>query len=821
MKRSEISLLMKRLHRPQQNTRPTSPAQAISNSRLSLSLCIGSLLFLNSTLVKAQDESLDEITITGEKLDLYDVLPDRKTGSVYGGDKAMEEIPRAVTLVESELIDLLGIRTVNDFVAITPGSFTGNYFGVPGAIDLRGERADNFFRGFRRIENRGNFPTTIVAADYVELIKGPPPIIYGGGKVGGILNFVPKSAESKTTQLIGDKMGRASLTLGTYNKKVASVEAGMPFNMGSRQSGVYVVGQVEDSEHFYDDIYNKDNILQVAFNTEATDKLHLEYGFMIQDADLNQSLGWNRVTQELIDSEGGRYLAGRPALDLDTNGDNLLSPSEVSAYSLEQFAFANPFPYDALTAEQQAAFALDPDTIEYVSIDHHTVQVEESDFSQSEVFTAYFDLIYGDLEADGWQLKNQSFYDTMDHLKHSSYGFTADYEAYVFENKTTLTMEFEPSDALELTTIYGLSFRQSSGEEKESRGRGFQVLDRRDISYGATGNDRFEGAHTGTGNVPYNWVQDGEFTDTGLFALVDMDFVDRYNLIIGARYDNYDATTDGTDLNAVMEEASDDEGAFSYNVSFSTKITDNINVYATRAVSDYIEIGQGGMIARQNIENGIWVQESELSEVGFKGFFFDKKLYVTATYYNQDKTAFDNVAQTFDTYESKGFEFDARVAATETLSFTASYTNQETIIKTPPFFLGVPPEALGLDPELTYGGRFVGVGSMIGFDGPLTVPSPEQVASINGVYTSKMGWGFSLGATYVDSMYAGYSQTITLPSYTVARGALFYEHGNFDVRLNANNLFDEKYYTPQFLFWDVFISPSIGPTAELSLTYKW
>jgi iron complex outermembrane receptor protein len=70
-------------------------------------------------------------------------------------------------------------------------------------------------------------------------------------------------------------------------------------------------------------------------------------------------------------------------------------------------------------------------------------------------------------------------------------------------------------------------------------------------------------------------------------------------------------------------------------------------------------------------------------------------------------------------------------------------------------------------------------------------------------------------------MYAGYTQSVSLPSYVVTRAALFYETGNMDIRLNANNLFDEKYYTPQFLFWDVFVSPSIGPTAELTMTWKW
>lgn len=160
-------------------------------------LLLGASLLPNAALAQDADEARvqevsDQIIVTGESIDQYDVLPDRLSDSTFGTLRGLEETPRSVSLVESSLIELFGIQSVNDFVAITPGTFTGNYFGIPGALDIRGERADNFFRGFRRIENRGNFPTAVQASEYVEIVKGPPPVIYGGGKVGGILNFVPK-----------------------------------------------------------------------------------------------------------------------------------------------------------------------------------------------------------------------------------------------------------------------------------------------------------------------------------------------------------------------------------------------------------------------------------------------------------------------------------------------------------------------------------------------------------------------------------------------------------------------------------------------------
>ena len=67
----------------------------------------------------------------------------------------------------------------------------------------------------------------------------------------------------------------------------------------------------------------------------------------------------------------------------------------------------------------------------------------------------------------------------------------------------------------------------------------------------------------------------------------------------------------------------------------------------------------------------------------------------------------------------------------------------------------------------------------------------------------------------------GSLQQIHLPEYIVTRGAVFLNKGPWSFRVNANNIFDERYYTPQFLFWDVFISPSIGPTVDATISYKW
>src|SRR5690242_10055750 len=65
---------------------------------------------------------VSEVTVTAKRDDLYNVLPDRKTGSVFDLPLTIEDTPRSITLIESPLISLYGIRSVDDFVNITPGT---------------------------------------------------------------------------------------------------------------------------------------------------------------------------------------------------------------------------------------------------------------------------------------------------------------------------------------------------------------------------------------------------------------------------------------------------------------------------------------------------------------------------------------------------------------------------------------------------------------------------------------------------------------------------------------------------------------------------
>ena len=170
-----------------------------------------------------QTAEVDEIVVTAH-YDPLGRLQKSATDSFTGLDRSMYETPRSVSRVSMDTIDSYGMENVDDLVAAVPGAYTASFFGVPGNLNVRGTLADTYFQGFKRIENRGSFSSNLGAASFVEVLRGPSSPIYGPGKVGGLLNFVPKSARGNDGRIAKDMAGGFDVTLGSYGKQNVSAD---------------------------------------------------------------------------------------------------------------------------------------------------------------------------------------------------------------------------------------------------------------------------------------------------------------------------------------------------------------------------------------------------------------------------------------------------------------------------------------------------------------------------------------------------------------------------------------------------------------------
>jgi len=145
------------------------------------------------------DAPVETITVTGDRAHLIETKPN---DTALGLDKPLIETPRAVTVVSDTTIDRYGVTGVDTLTAITPSAYTASFYGVEGAVNLRGTLAESYFRGFKRADNRGTYSSPLGDAAQIEILRGPPSAIYGPGKVGGLINFVPKSVGAAEDSIV-------------------------------------------------------------------------------------------------------------------------------------------------------------------------------------------------------------------------------------------------------------------------------------------------------------------------------------------------------------------------------------------------------------------------------------------------------------------------------------------------------------------------------------------------------------------------------------------------------------------------------------------
>ena len=573
-------------------------------------------------------------------LDPFNVVPNQATDSLFGLDKPLEEIPRSVSIADSELLTRYNVKTVNDIVTVSSGTFTGNYFGIPGSVFLRGDIGDNFFRGFRRVENRGNYQTPVAATDHIEIVKGPPSPIYGGGRVGGFMNFVPKTARSESAKWLEKIVGKATAVYGSYDQKVASFELGMPFSIGDHRAGLYGFMESEDSHSFFKGFASRYKLGQILFDMELSDKWQLQFGMQGYKNLGTQNIGWNRVTQELVDNQ--MYLSGTPLVNVSSNGYNI-GAGDVPANIFRRLLSSRTCPDRSCSVIRtpHACMLSDPATIKLVKLPLDRIMIDESDFTKSTTFTSYFDVV-ADLKP-GLNFKNQTFYDGMDHKKYSSYGFGAAYNPWTIENdcqdhirvETRVRREYECDNRLQLSPRGSqcgrgtelVPDRRPAGSVDRSycptivsRGRTTAMArflpvlpDRKIHRYGRV--LAFRRPFLGQARAPQSVFAPDRFSP---------DFMGRF---------------DGEPLSAGKATKS----TATYNASLSYRLPFHLQPYVTAATSRFLDLGQGNELEVGQVRNGTFIQTSNLYEAGVKTAGLGQKLFASLAGFRQKRATFNNL----------------------------------------------------------------------------------------------------------------------------------------------------------------------------------
>ena len=271
----------------------------------------------------ASDPSVSEIVVTGDRAGL---LEKRPNSVVFGLDKALVDTPRSASLISATTIQRYGIQTIDGLVAIAPGTFTASFYGVAGTLNIRGTYAENYFEGFKLIENLSTFTTPVDDAAQIEIIRGPPTPLYGPGRVGGLLNFIPKTAKDSGAYITKPE-AELDVTLGDYQLKDFTGQAGAPVDLGA------VTADFTPMASFTTPIAttgasipSRVGALSGRFDLPDNWKFGFDLQYYHDTGDV-QTPGWNRPTQNLIDNQ--IYITGRNTALSNTPGVGYLAPRQT------------------------------------------------------------------------------------------------------------------------------------------------------------------------------------------------------------------------------------------------------------------------------------------------------------------------------------------------------------------------------------------------------------------------------------------------------------------------------------------------------------
>lgn len=180
-------------------------------------------------------------TIRAEAEQLQTEYAPPETRTATKTNTALRDVPQSVSVVTSDLIEDLDMRSMADVVRYVPGVTMGQGEGHRDAPTLRGNAttADFFVDGVR---DDVQYFRDLYNAERIEVLKGPNAMIFGRGGGGGVINRVTKQAD-------GQHHAAFTLEGGSHDSKRIAGDIGEGF--GERVS-LRLNAMYEDSDSYRD-----------------------------------------------------------------------------------------------------------------------------------------------------------------------------------------------------------------------------------------------------------------------------------------------------------------------------------------------------------------------------------------------------------------------------------------------------------------------------------------------------------------------------------------------------------------------------------------
>jgi outer membrane receptor protein involved in Fe transport len=321
--------------------------------------------------------------------------------------------------------------------------------------------------------------------------------------------------------------------------------------------------------------------------------------------------------------------------------------------------------------------------------------------------------------------------------------------------------------------------------------------------------------------------------------MFDIDFFERLNLLLGARYDDSHAeTTDfqrfaqtctaaqnctsssavvGRTLPEVFVEGDDD--ATSWSTSLPYKFPNGVVPYVTAAESSATLAAANNTITTGTIlAPGGFIGSAEITEAGVKSSLLEERLFLTLARYRQTRTDISNPEDPTESAditssETTGLEFELKWVPSRSVFVSVFALKQKSDY------------IFASNGDISFDGRMLGFQDVVDpatgqvifpaeafiYGGKATVDmpaslneqylrrngNPEEQFGVNASYQVTEKFGFNGGVTWFSEIPVTRVAYLTIPEITTFNLGMTWDAADWRLQLNGSNLTDEMGLRPR------------------------
>ncbi len=574
-------------------------------------------LAFHSYAIAQGTEEIEEIVVLGETY--------RNTATKTS--LLDEETPQSINIISGELLDLRGVKSLNQALRYTPGVVTeqkGSAVTMYDTFNIRGfDTQQSYYDGLILQYLTGwNLQPQIdpISIQQIEVFKGPTSVLYGAMPPGGMINMIAKSPQSFSETDLKFEVGSRNLVSG-------SIDSTGP--IGNTDANYRVIGLARSQDGQVDYTSEERYVVSASIDWNVTDDLLISFnGYYQDDPDMGMNSALPASGMIFSNPAGSTSPSTFPG---DVNWSGFERHFSMFGYKInyninDNWVFLQSLRSLNADLYQQNTYH---NCYEYLGVSYCDFDANTGDLTRSVYST--------DEESTGLVIDNQ---------------FSADYGIGDSQHSLLLGLDYQHLDGSSVYTDFGQVF-------------GFNIFN--------PDNDLIDPSQLPDG---FRYADDITVEQTGVY-IQDQITIDEWTIIAGGRYDYYKSTSDYV---GYLTEV--DQNEFSYRIGMLYEFDSGVSPYLNYATSFEPKAGV------DDVTGGPFKpEEAEQIEIGLKYYADSGTSAVTVSLYDIKKS--NLVVSTPDNFldstqvgkaRSKGLEFEGWVEIIPSFTLAASYTYSDVEI---------------------------------------------------------------------------------------------------------------------------------------------